>query len=159
MAGLKRKEVPNTHSSKAVAPQKKQKFATNAAPKNKKSKLPVGADLPESDTTEDEDDFDGIPSDDGAAAEESDGSDLSIENGSAAVSSKAKQNGDSGAANGDKKFKGMLIEQASKDRADSSKSGPPLPKHTLLREQWPKSAKPASPTQTQYSARRRSGNV
>lgn len=109
MAGLKRKEAPKTGTVKASLPQKKQKTVAAKAPAHK-TKKPVDSDLSESDTTEDEDDFDGLSSDGGAALDGDESTsdiDSAPETGKPAKSNGSAVNGASD-GEGEKKIKSTI---------------------------------------------------
>lgn len=161
MAGLKRKEAPKTGAVKASLPQKKQKTAPvkAAAPKSKSKSIPVGEDSPESDTTED-DEFDDLSSEDGAAAQ---GDDSMSDVDSAPETSKASKTNGSADVNGtepEKKMKSMSgFWNESKQSLTWRQLVQPLPKPMLPSEPLQRSAKRTSPMPTLFNDPRRYGSV
>lgn len=102
MAGIKRKDAPKAAAAPATKPSKKQKITPVKSGKPTKKPLPVAADLPESDTTEDSDDLD-IPPQSGAEESEASMSDEDEDE-----EPKAKKNADKEATDGEKKIKSTL---------------------------------------------------
>jgi len=152
MAGLKRKDGPKAAIVHASPSQKKQKLAKEGKPTKSKAK-PVGADMPESDTTEDDLDafggFDESESDGGAEVDDN-----------KSESKKAKSA--TPKSDGDKNLKRMRPLSMILDgfrRLTSAQLKRPPPSHTPNSEPWPKNERWPSRMPIRFNVRRRSGNA